>query len=197
MSELDLSQTILAKSDQLNADDLVGGAITVKVTSVNICAGESPVAIHYEGDNGKPFKPCKTMRRVLVNCWGSDGAKYAGRSMTLYRDASVIYAGQEVGGIRISHMSDILARKVIALTATRGKKKQHIVEPLIIAAQSNSVDLEQLKSLAETAAFEGLEQLQAWFGGLNKSEKLALKPFLDEYKKLATAEITTESENDA
>lgn len=130
----DLSKTIIAKSDQLNADDLIGRSLTIKVTKVSLLAGEQPISIHYEGDDGKPWKPCKSMRRVLVGLWGSDGNVYIGRSLTLYRDENVIFAGAPVGGIRISHMSHIDSEKKISLTVTRASKKPFIVKPLTVTA---------------------------------------------------------------
>lgn len=130
----DLSKTIIAKSDQLNSDDLIGRSITIKVTKVSLLAGEQPISIHYEGDEGKPWKPCKSMRRVLVGLWGSDGNAYIGRSLTLYRDETVIFAGAPVGGIRISHMSHIDGEKKLSLTVTRASKKPFIVRPLAVSA---------------------------------------------------------------
>src|ERR1700760_592135 len=104
---IDLSHTITAKSDQLNADDLIGNSITIKITALTLDKGEQPLAISYEGDKGKPYKPCKSMRRVLVGVWGKDGNVYIGRLLTLYRDEKVTYGGLNVGGLRISHMSHI------------------------------------------------------------------------------------------
>ena len=127
----DMRQTIVPKSDQLNADDLIAGEMTIKITKVNIKGGqEQPVSISFEGDNGKPYKSCKSMCRVMVSAWGPDSTKYVGRSMTLYRDQSVKWAGMEVGGIRISHMSDIAGNQTMALTVTRGSKKPYTVKPL-------------------------------------------------------------------
>ena len=51
----DMAPTIIPKSDQTNADDLISGPITIKITGVDIRGGqEQPISIHYEGDNGKP-----------------------------------------------------------------------------------------------------------------------------------------------
>ena len=135
---MDMKQAIVPKSDQLNADDLITGPMTVKITGVSVKGGqEQPVSIAYEGDNGKPFKPCKSMCRVLVTAWGPDSSQYAGRSMTLYCDPKVRWAGMEVGGIRISHMSDIGSDMTMSLTATRGNKKPYTVKPLEVAVQIN------------------------------------------------------------
>jgi hypothetical protein len=68
--------------------------------------------------------------RILVTAWGKEGDAYVGRRMTLYRDAEVKWAGQEVGGIRVSHLSHITKPIKLALTETRGKKVTHIVKPL-------------------------------------------------------------------
>lgn len=127
----DLTRTIAPKSDQLNADDLIGRTLTIKVTRVSLLTeADQPVAINFEGDNGKPYKPCKSMRRVLVTLWGGDGNAFAGRRMTLFRDDTVMFGGAPVGGIRISHMSDIEGDKRIMLTATRASRKPFLVKPL-------------------------------------------------------------------
>jgi hypothetical protein len=127
----DLRPTIIPKSDQLNSDDLIGGPLTIKVTKVSLCTEpEQPIAISYEGDNSKPFKPCKSMRRVMVTVWGPDGNAYAGRRMTLYRDEKVTFGAMAVGGIRISHMSNIDREMTMALTASKASRKPFTVRPL-------------------------------------------------------------------
>lgn len=141
-----LRPTIVPKSDQLNADQLVGGPMTVTVSEVRVTTSDDqPVIVHYEGENGRPFKPCKTMRKLLIFAWGEDGRAWAGRSMTLYHDPSVRFGGSEVGGIRISHMSDIEAPIRVNLTATKGKKALHTIEPLVV------VTLEQVKGAINAA----------------------------------------------
>lgn len=127
----DMAQTIIPKSDQLNADDLIAGPMTIKITGVTIRGGqEQPISIHFEGDNGKPYKACKSMCRVMVTAWGPDSKKYTGRFMTLYRDPAVKWGGMEVGGIRISHMSDIDSALTMALTVTRANRKPYTVKPI-------------------------------------------------------------------
>lgn len=129
----DLTNTIIAKSDQINADDLTGGPRTIKITKVSAdtSSSEQPIVIGVEGDS-KVYKPCKTVRRLLVAVWGPNGNEYVGRSVTLYRDPTVKWGGMEVGGIRISHMSHIDKPVTIALTATRGNKKPTTVQPLVV-----------------------------------------------------------------
>lgn len=127
----DMRAVIVPKSDQINADDLLTGPMTITVAKVEIRPGtEQPVSVRFENDNGKPYKPCKSMARVMVHCWGADANNYIGRSMTLYCDPKVMWAGMAVGGIRISHMTDIKGTQVMALTATKGNKKPFTVQPL-------------------------------------------------------------------
>lgn len=126
-----LLPTIAAKSDQLNAEDLIGGPQTIRVTCVNVSdSSDQPVSISFEGDQGKPFKPCKTVRRLLVRVWGDDSSLYSGRSMSLYLDPEVKYGGMKVGGIRVSHVSHIEAPQSFFLTETRGRKRQITVKPI-------------------------------------------------------------------
>lgn len=126
----DLRYTIVPKSDQLNAEQLMAGDMTITVTDVRIGSDDQPVVIHYEGEDGRPFKPCKTCRKVLIFAWGEDGRKWVGKSMTLFNDPSVKFGGMSVGGIRISHLSDIQRELVVSLTATKGKKTPHTIKVL-------------------------------------------------------------------
>lgn len=128
-----LRSTIEPKSDQLNADDLIGTSKTITVTAVKSGTPDQPVTINYEGDNGRPYKPCKSMRRVLIHLWGDDGRQWAGHSMTLYCDPEVKFGGVKVGGIRISHMTGIERPVDVALTVTRGKRAPYKIEPLQVA----------------------------------------------------------------
>lgn len=137
MTGIDLGATIAPKSDQLNADDLIVGPRTILVAAVKARAstgqGDQPVAVHFEGDGGKPYLPCKSMRRVLVHVWGRDGGAYVGRSLTLFRDESVVFGGAAVGGIRISHMSELARPVTLSLTASKASRKPYIVQPLVVA----------------------------------------------------------------
>lgn len=133
---IDMSRFIEAKSDQLNADDLIGGPRTIVIRGVSANDGDQPVNIYFEGDNGKPFRPCKTIRRVMVGVWGADASKYAGRAMTIYRDDEVQFGGMKVGGIRISHMSHIDETQTVVVMKTKGKKAPMRILPLKNAAKA-------------------------------------------------------------
>jgi hypothetical protein len=151
----DLSSAIVPKSDQLNADDLLTGPRTIKVTKVTKRAGEQPISVHYEGDEGKPWKPCKSMCRVLVSLWGANGDEFAGRSLTLFTDPGVKWAGMEVGGIRISHMSHIETDTVLPLTVTKGKREPYRVKVLKVDSSPPKPRGDIAKALATIEAWEG------------------------------------------
>ena len=128
MSDItNLRDTIVPKSDQLNSEQLIAGPMMITVTNVRRGDGEQPLVIGYHGDNGRPYKPCKTMRKVLIFAWGEDGSQWIGRSMTLFNDPAVKFGGVAVGGIRISHLSHIDRELKLSLTATRGKKDPFII----------------------------------------------------------------------
>ena len=130
---LDLSNTIKSnKSDQLNVDDLVSGPKMVQVEGVRLTNDpQQPIHIFYYGCEGKPFKPCLTVRRILVALWGQDGEQWANRWMNLYVDKTVSFGKQKnIGGIRVNGMSHIQGTANINLTSGRGVKTEYIIKPI-------------------------------------------------------------------
>lgn len=182
----DLSQTIAPKSDQLNADDLISGPRTITVTKVSRSESpDQPIKIHFDGDNGKPYLPCKSMRRVLVQVWGADGSQYAGRSMTLYRDDGVKFGGADVGGIRISHMSGLKERFVTALTMSKASRKPYAVLPLKDVG-APSID-PAVKAAGDQAAAGGVAAYTEWLGSLAPDVKASVRPMHKEWSARAKA----------
>src|SRR6478736_5028408 len=132
MEMTDLTSAIEPKSDQLNSDDLVSGPRTIKITKVVVKdSGEQRVSIFFEGDNNKPWKPAKTMTRLLVAIWkNKDSQSFVGKSVTLYRDPSVTWGALAVGGIRVSHASHIDEKMVIAVRQKKGVSTPVTILPL-------------------------------------------------------------------
>ncbi len=153
MSEDDMMKTIVPKSDQLNADDLVGGhTITIKINRAEVKeTGEQKVSLGYEGDKGKPYKPGKMMCHVLINLYGKSSKNYIGKSITLYRDDAVTFGPNQVGGVRISHASHIEHSRTIIVPVSKGVRKPFTVKPLVIAEQPTAdemiASIEQAKTL--------------------------------------------------
>lgn len=126
---MDISQTTIAKSDQINACDLVGKTVTVTVKSVSKGkTAEQPVDIHLN-ETDKAFRPCKNMRRVLMRGWGKMTEGWTGKQMRLYTDEKVRFGADITGGIRISHLSHI-EEFTMALQLSRGNIKSVTIKAL-------------------------------------------------------------------
>ena len=124
----EVRDSIVPKSDQLNADDLLTGPITVTIQKVRRGDKDQPVVVEITGH--RPYKPCKTMRRVLVATFSADPKAWIGQQMTLYCDPNVIFGGVKVGGIRISHLTGLTHPRTFMLTQGRGKRSEVTIYPL-------------------------------------------------------------------
>lgn len=124
------------RSDQWNADDFIGGHRTFTIAAIKHGSAEQKYDIELVEGEGRVWRPPLTMLRLLIAAWTDDSQTWTGRRVTLYRDASVRFGPEAVGGIRISHMSDLPGGKrfEVRLTSARGKKSLHVVEPLTESA---------------------------------------------------------------
>lgn len=185
----DLRPTIVPRSDQLNSEQLLGTTLTITVTDVTMGSAEQPVTVHYAGEEGRPFKPGKTSRKVLIFAWGENGRNWIGKSMTLYCDERVMFGGEKVGGIRISHLSHIDKEIAISLTATKGKKAMHTIKVLrdspelvaalaAIAAATDKAGMSAAAALAKklTAPTEITTAQGAYTAKVAALKKSAMKP---------------------
>ena len=156
---MDLTESIAPRSDQVNADDLIAGPQTYTIREVIAGKAESPFDFQLV-ETDRAYRPSKTMRRVIVNAWGPEAANYAGRRLTLYREPSIMFGGQKVGGIRISHLSHIDGPVEVMAQVTRGKREKFAVQPLPdvtpidrLKAEWRTADPERRKAIeAEVAA---------------------------------------------
>lgn len=166
-----LTQAAPPKSDQLNADDLIGGAITITINEVRVFGeGDQRVNVYYDGCDGKPYKPCKSMIRVMAHVWGDESDNAVNQSMTLFCDKSVKFGGEAVGGIRISHMTGLNGPKSFGLTATRGRRKKYTVQPLNVNANSEAYrdgpspdEIDAAMAKAKDAASRGTDVFKVWY----------------------------------
>lgn len=179
-TEIDLGVTIVPKSDQLNADDLIAGAKTIKIRDIKQSESDTqPISIYFEGDNNKPYKPNKGMRRVLVQIWGTKGNDYIGRMLTIIRDESVKWAGAEVGGIVITHASHIDSPKKLAVTVSRGQKKSMTINPL------NYIEPGYSDAISKLNSCKNIDELGLAWSSLKPDEQRAKEVF-DLKEKLKT-----------
>jgi hypothetical protein len=141
---MDLTETIAPKSDQLNADDLLTGPRTFTIEGVSAGNPEQPVNVHLVELPGRPYRPSKSMRRVMVAAWGKEANAYVGRRLTLYRNPDITFGRETVGGIEISHMGNLAKPMTVALTATRGRKRTFTVQPLVEESHASDAQIAQL-----------------------------------------------------
>jgi hypothetical protein len=152
---MDISETTAPRSDQQNFDDYVAGPKVVTVAEVKPGTSEQPVEVHLVEFPGRPYKPSKSMRRVLLAAWGADSRPWVGRRMQLVGDPTVKFGASVVGGIKISHLSNIDKKLTVSLTVTKGKRAPHTVEPL--------PDAPAAPTEADVNASTDLTQLRAWY----------------------------------
>lgn len=186
---MDLSRTIIPKSDQLNFEDVQSQSITAAIKAVRAGNSEQPVFIDLEGFDGRPYKPSKSMRRVLIGGWGADGHSWVGRSLTLVGDASVRYGGVAVGGIKISAMSDVEADFSMMLSVSRGKRQEHRVRKLDVKQQATPESA--LKWFSDNALSMDSTKLDVAYnrtkGVIGSNDELIAK--LDEIHNLRKADL--------
>ena len=166
MNQIDVSHTIISKSDQLNATDLPPGDSILKIVNVKVAADKvQPVQILIEGYEGRPYKPCLSMRRVLIAAWGQYAETWIGQSIAVYCENSVLWAGKEVGGIRITSLTGIDKEVRVPITINRYERGIYLIQPLIISEPVSKSVADQLKECVT------MEDLQILWSGLNRKEQ--------------------------
>jgi hypothetical protein len=194
----DMTAVIVPRSDQINSDDLIAGPMTITITDVKVQGGqEQPVSIFFAG-SAKAFRPCKSMSRVLVAAWGADSKAYIGKSLTLYRDPKVKWGGLEVGGIRISHMSDIERDMTMMLTVTKSNRAPHKVQVLRAApkpAAPEEPDEGPIHIAARAMAAKGTETFRKWYRD-NPSYRAAAQTIIGELQDICAKADAAASEAD-
>lgn len=153
-----LAKACEPKSDQLNADDLMFAPVAVKIVKVKPGNKEQPIVIEL-ADGLRPYKPCKTMIRILRAHFGDNAQDWINQQLILFRDPDAEYGGVKMGGIRISHATGLTEPKTFIITTRRGRRGEYTLLPFptIAPAEKKYVD----DVLAEIAAAESGEQLAA------------------------------------
>ena len=128
---MDISDTLAPNSDQLDAVDLRGAPPrTFTITKVDVRQkADQPVSVHL-AEFPRVWRPGKSMRRVLAHCWGRDSSVWIGRRIELYCDDTVSFGGEQIGGTRISRLSNIDGPVSVPLIIGRGKSGVFRVQPL-------------------------------------------------------------------
>ena len=186
-----MSDVTKPKSDQLNAEDFLSGDRTFTIKSVDIdTSKEQPVSVFLEGVD-RPFKPSKSMSRIMEYFWGEDQTQYGQRRLTLFRDDSVTWGGEKVGGIRISHMSNLKGTEPVkvALAANKKSRKTFTITPLPDSAPAPAAKQHAAPAInpahiesAKAAAKLGTDAFKVWFRD-NSAMREAAKSIMGELQK--------------
>lgn len=186
-----ISEAFAVDSSQLNNIDLVSGSKTIKITDARLTGKkDQPMEIFYEGDNGKPYRPGKSMGRIIGYVWGDDVKSCIGHSMTLFRDPDVRFGSNKVGGIRISHMTGLKSEKSFPLLVKRGVMGNYSIKPLILNdAPRLPSNQDEIKNL-EAAALRGSDVLRAATQTLKERNPNA-------YREIMTNELVGRLKSDA
>lgn len=196
MNTYDMTESIAPKSDQANAEDFLTGPRTFTIAEARKGdSAEQPFGfVLAEFPHDRPFKPSKTVRRIMVAAWGVDAASYVGKRMTLYRDPAVKFGGMDVGGIRVSHMSGIDKPLKIALAVSKGRRAMYVVQPLPDAEPKPVKDIGNAPEVPEdTERAKRERQMFAEFGKsayMTRDERLAFT------SKICGRTITTSTDLD-
>jgi hypothetical protein len=67
---------------------------------------------------------------VLRRAWGTNGREWVGRRMKLYGDPDVYFGKEKLGGVRVSHVSDITS-PVSVPRRGKGAHGSITVQPLV------------------------------------------------------------------
>lgn len=127
---MDISNALVAKSDQINASDLTGQPIVATIKAVRKGDTAKPVIVDLAGMDGRPWKPSKGMLRVVASAWGIESDAWVGRSVKLANNPDVIYGGEKVGGVEVIAMSHIDAAFTTPVRLNKKQVKQHHVAVL-------------------------------------------------------------------
>jgi hypothetical protein len=120
------------RSDQWNATDFIVGPKTFIIASVKVGAADAKYDIGLLGEE-RCWRPPLTMLRLLMAAWGDEGNVWIGRMVTLFHDPTVRNMGAVVGGIRVSHMSDLPGNKPFEVNLPESQTKKAIVRALPLA----------------------------------------------------------------
>jgi hypothetical protein len=172
---MDITKTVEPRSDQLNYDDVASHDLTITVTEVRAGGPDQPVELHNAEYPGRPYKPGKSMRRVLIAAWSAEASAYVGRRITLYGDPTIKFGKDAVGGIRIRALSHITEPLTVALTVTRGKRAPFTVQPLADATDPVQDALDDIEKATSIPTLKAAWDLAGTRGIQNHPDVVAAK----------------------
>ncbi|ROS28883.1 hypothetical protein EDF22_0614 [Rathayibacter sp. PhB127] len=134
---MDITQALAPTSDQIDAIELVEPrTFTIAPGSRLGKRDGKTVAEIRLVEVDRVWRPSKGMLDVLAACWGTKGDQWVGRRVTVYNKPDVMFGPNKVGGIRISHLSNIEGPRDLLIrgAGAAGRKQTWHVDPLADAA---------------------------------------------------------------
>jgi len=183
------------KSNQLNAVDLIGTKIIVKILKVEVdLSKEQNTKVFIEGLDGKkmqPMMPSKNMKWVFIEAWGDDENTYGGKYVELFRNPKVKWAGEEVGGVFISRVSHIKAPFTFIYRPSKGKMERieiGRIDPSEFGGVAVAPAIDPaVKEAGEKAAEGGVASYVAWKDSIDPKVKETIKPYHAHWQEVAKA----------
>lgn len=164
---MDISDTLAPNSEQLDAVELVGGDRVFTIERITKGNAEQPINIFFS-DFPRPWRPGKSMRRVLAHAWGTDASVWIGRRVELFCDPAIVFGGKAVGGTRVRRLSHIDKPVKTPLIVTRGRSEVYTVSPLPAAPAPSKAD--ELRAEWKSATPERRAEIEAEVAAINGAE---------------------------
>lgn len=152
MEEMNIREFVKIKSDRLNYEDFIMGPQDFKIVRLGKKTDQGNVRLlmFFEGREETPYWLPKGMVKCLSNPdgWGeAPFSEWVGRRVRLFGEPTVVYAGKELGGIRISNISDIAGAYSTKITERRGVRIDYVISPLLDAIYPAAMFTEKLPAM--------------------------------------------------
>lgn len=156
---VDISDTLLVKSDRICADDLLAGDLIITVTKADKFTEDTKKRIKIWNDvfPDKCYIPTTGMARAIAMKWGKDSDNWIGKQLQLYREPTVIYAQKEVGGVEVRNMSHIPESFTFMLKVSKYKSRPHTIG-VIKGGEVTVAKKEPKKEVVKDEKFEALKE---------------------------------------
>lgn len=150
---MDITQALAPASDQIDAVELVEPRTFTIDTGSRLGKRDGKTVAEIRlVEVDRVWRPSKGMLDVLAACWGTKADQWVGRRVTVYNDPDVMFGKEKVGGVRISHLSDIDAARDVQIrgAGATGRKRSWHVEPLTTPKDTSGRDwLTELATAAQ------------------------------------------------
>ncbi|GAB3192026.1 hypothetical protein [Nesterenkonia suensis] len=161
-------------SDHISADLFADGPDTFTITGVTETTLEGEKkrhAVQLAETQGKTWVPALTVLKALAVVWSRETSNWVGQKVTLYRDESVRFGKEAVGGIRVSHITGISEPQTVEVRGAMNRRVSYTFQPLTVSPR---VTEEQWSRITAAAGDVDLPALAARVAGRTLSSPFDL-----------------------